>query len=125
MMRNGFGQAPTWTYISLVLMLACSSKSGATDAAAQCRASTQPVTCAQAISAAESVAHDENVEVHGPIAVVRPYPVAQGESHPSWWVTFSNMTYHGPDGSSCPPQSFYVMVDATNGRVLAHDVPEC
>jgi len=83
------------------------------------------VTCAQAIATAESVARDENVEVSGPIAIVKSYPIAQGKSHPAWWVTFSEMTYRAPDGSSCPPQSFYVMVDATNGRVIAHDLPEC
>jgi hypothetical protein len=35
------------------------------------------------------------------------------------------MQYQPDQGSACAPESFFVMVDATDGAVLAHDVPSC
>jgi hypothetical protein len=67
----------------------------------------------------------EQVAVRDPIATLKLYPVAQGESHPTWWVTFGWMTFEPSDGPACTPQSFSVMVDATDGRVIAHDQPSC
>lgn len=83
------------------------------------------VKCADAVTTAEGVAESEHVRVSGALATLKTYPVAKGESHPAWWVTWADMKFDAPGGSMCPPEAFYVMVDATNGGVLAHDVPSC
>jgi hypothetical protein len=83
------------------------------------------VKCGDAVITAEAVAASEHVQATGASATLKSYPVAQGESHPAWWVTWSDMQFQPDDAAGCPPESFYVMVDATDGRVLAHDVPSC
>jgi hypothetical protein len=83
------------------------------------------VRCADAITTAEDVATSAKVDVTGPVATLKTYPVSEGHEHPAWWVTWADMRYQPDQGAACAPESFSVIVDATDGAVLAHDVPNC
>jgi hypothetical protein len=113
--------------VALLLIGGCTARGSAT--AENCYIEKAPprdyVRCADAVTTAEGVAESEHVRTGAASATLKTYPVAKGESHPAWWVTWADMQYDAPNGTACPPESFYVMVDATNGAVLAHDVPSC
>jgi hypothetical protein len=114
--------------VVLLVLVACAhDQTAATSESCVIEKAPPPsyVKCAEAISTAEDVAKSAKVDVAGAVATLKTYPVSEGHEHPAWWVTWADMQYQPEQGSSCAPESFFVMVDATDGAVLAHDVPNC